>query len=78
MLKNSSYKKKHLLLNAAALIVVILVYQFGIKRSLNAYMEYTDSEKKTEQLTDTPAKIASMEKELVKMDNGIGGYNTEG
>lgn len=76
MLKNLTYKKKNLALLMLTLVVLFLVYTFGIKKTIAAYSEYSENKNKMEQALNAPLMAEQLEKELIRMDAKIGNHNT--
>ena len=78
MLENLTYKKKNLLLGITAILLLFVVYSFGISKTIKAYQEYSESESKMKIAENAPQMAAQLEKELMIMDIKLGSQNTIG
>ncbi|MGQ0827047.1 MAG: hypothetical protein ACT4ON_01505 [Bacteroidota bacterium] len=76
LLNNLTYKKKNLLLAIGMVMSVFIVYSFGIKKTINAYIVYSDAKNKMELAVNAPKMAAQLENELMEMDKKIGSHNT--
>lgn len=66
-----------MLLIAGVILMVLLVYSLGIKKTMNAYMEYSDAKKKMELAANAPEMAAQLEKKLSEMNAKMGDQNTK-
>jgi hypothetical protein len=70
--RNLTYKKKNQLLIAVSILVLILVYQLGIKRTIAAWQAHASASDKMMLLENAPAKIRTSKNELAKINERIG------
>ncbi len=78
MFKALTYKTKNQLLVAAMVVLAFLIYFFAIKKTREAYKQYTVVKDKITLATGLPAMIIQLENEIKKMDVKIGNQNTTG
>jgi hypothetical protein len=66
-----------MLLIAVTMLTALLVYSFGIKKTMSAYIAYSDAKKKMEFAANAPEMASQLEKKLAGMDTKIGDQNTK-
>lgn len=66
-----------MLLIAGILLTALLVYSLGIKKTMNAYMAYSDAKKKMELAANAPEKAAQLENKLSEMNAKMGDQGTK-
>lgn len=78
MFENLTYKKKNILLGITAALLLLVVYLFGISKTIKAYREYAEAKNKMELAVNAPAMAAQLEKELQIIDTKLGNQSTAG
>jgi hypothetical protein len=72
VLKNTTYKKKNKILLIGGLLLIFMLYELTIKKTIAAYKECEEMNQKLESATNAPFTAAQLQKELVQMDTKIG------
>ena len=72
MFKNMTYKKKNQLLIVAGTLLVFLIYNFALKKTILAHSDCATAEEQILIAKNAPAMALQLEKELLQMDAKIG------
>ena len=73
-----TYKKKNQLLIAVAILLVLVIYNFAIKKTLQAKSDCSVAEEQITLAANAPAMASQLEKELMLMDAKIGSDSLKG
>ena len=76
MLNTISYRKKNQLLIAGIVLFLIIIYFFGIKKTITAYQQYQEVNEQMLVAANAPIMAAQLEKKLLVMDAKIGNSDT--
>lgn len=72
MFKNLTYKKKNKLLVLGALLLIAIIYLFGIKKTILAYQNYSQNDEQLTYAANAPTMLMQIEKEILNINSKIG------
>jgi hypothetical protein len=78
MLKNLSYKKKNKILLFAGAILLLIIYNMSIKKTIALYSNNKQMKQKLEMAATAPMMANKLEKQLSQMERKIGKQNKTG
>lgn len=64
MLKGFTYRRKYQFLFVISLLFAILVYQFGVHKTVNAISNYKELSSKTREIEQAPQRLSAIRKQL--------------
>ena len=70
-LSNKSYKTKNKLLMIAVLFLFVLIYSFGIKKTVNTILEYKKISENYEQVQNAPKLLNDLQSKLNKINKSV-------
>ena len=68
LFRNLTYKRKYQLLIAIAILFLVLVYYFGIQKTINQYMEYNKLQVNYEEAKEAPQQLAAIKREMDQLN----------
>jgi len=71
MFENRTYKTKNKLLLLIAVLALLLVYLFGLKKTINAIVEYKRISENYEQAQNAPRLLLELQKKLNKINKSV-------
>jgi len=78
MLNHISYKQKNKLLAVLAIFMAILIYWFGIKKTINAYTQYRKNNEQMVLVSNAPTSVLQLKQELMEINSKLGNQNING
>lgn len=72
MLDRLTYKQKNKLLLILAIILLYIIYNFGVKKTLLAYKSYAEAESKIALAKNATEMAVGLEEQLLRIDSQIG------
>lgn len=77
MINKWTYAKKNRLMNIIAVVLLFVVWQMGIKKTLEIRESCVEAEQQAEQLKDVPHKMALLEYELKDLKGRLGAVDVD-